>query len=133
MGKIKNNNKKGGKKFSIKRDLEFKEDGQEYAQVINILGNCRCECYCFDGSSRLGHIRGNMRKKVWICKGDIVLVGLRDFQDSKCDIIHKYTSDESKKLKNYGELPEDARINETDLNMNENDYGEDIGIDFDQI
>ena len=57
MGKIKNNNKKGGKKFSIKRDLEFKEDGQEYAQVINILGNCRCECYCFDGSSRLGHIR----------------------------------------------------------------------------
>ena len=45
-----------------------------------MLGNGRCECYCFDGSTRLGHIRGKMRKKVWVSAGDIVLCGLRDFQ-----------------------------------------------------
>ena len=47
-----------------KRQLEFKEPGQEYAQVVRMLGNGRCECYCFDGQTRLGHIRGKMRKKV---------------------------------------------------------------------
>ena len=46
-----------------KRQLEFKEPGQEYAQVVRMLGNGRCECYCFDGQTRLGHIRGKMRKK----------------------------------------------------------------------
>jgi len=49
-----------------KRELVFKEDGQEYAQVQRMLGNGRCECFCFDGTTRLGHIRGKMRKKVWI-------------------------------------------------------------------
>ena len=31
-----------------KRQLEFKEPGQEYSQVVRMLGNGRCECYCFD-------------------------------------------------------------------------------------
>ena len=96
-----------------KRELEFKEEGQEYAQVVRMLGNGRCECFCYDGVTRLGHIRGKMRKKVWVTAGDIVLVGKRDFQDEKVDILHKYSADEARNLKQYGELPETARINET--------------------
>ncbi len=42
----------------------FKEDGQEYAQVVKMLGNGRLEAYCFDGVTRLCHIRGKLRKKV---------------------------------------------------------------------
>lgn len=42
----------------------FKEDGQEYAQVVKMLGNGRLEANCFDGTSRLCHIRGKLRKKV---------------------------------------------------------------------
>lgn len=42
----------------------FKEDGQEYAQVVKMLGNGRLEANCFDGISRLCHIRGKLRKKV---------------------------------------------------------------------
>ncbi len=57
--------------------------------------------------------------------GDIVLVSLRDFQDEKGDIILKYMSDEAKNLKTYGELPENTKINETDL-ANEDDDGDDI-------
>jgi translation initiation factor 1A len=49
---------------SDKRELVFKEDGQEYAQVTKMLGNGRLEAYCFDGSNRLCHIRGKLRKKV---------------------------------------------------------------------
>lgn len=36
----------------------------EYAQVIKMLGNGRLEAMCFDGTKRLCHIRGKLRKKV---------------------------------------------------------------------
>lgn len=49
-----------------KRELVFKEDGQEYAQVTKMLGNGRLEAMCFDGVKRLCHIRGKLRKKVQI-------------------------------------------------------------------
>ena len=89
----------------------------EYAQVTRMLGNGRLEAFCFDGVNRLCHIRGKLRKRVWIgvvrrhschawhsapplfprvvpllpCpQGDIVLLGLREFQDQKADIILKY-------------------------------------------
>uniref|UniRef100_A0A0G2JVA7 Eukaryotic translation initiation factor 4C n=1 Tax=Rattus norvegicus TaxID=10116 RepID=A0A0G2JVA7_RAT len=99
---------------SEKRELVFKEDGQEYAQVIKMLGNGRLEAMCFDGVRRLCHIRGKLRKKVWINTSDIILIGLRDYQDNKADVILKYNADEARSLKAYGELPEHAKINETD-------------------
>ena len=36
----------------------------EYAQVVKLLGNGRLEAKCQDGETRLGQIRGQMRKKV---------------------------------------------------------------------
>lgn len=54
-----------------------------------MLGNGRAECYCYDGVTRLGHIRGKMRKKVWVSAGDIVLVGKRDYQDDKASPVRK--------------------------------------------
>ena len=79
-----------------------------------MLGNGRLEAMCFDGEKRLAHIRGKLRKKVWINQGDIILLSLRDYQDEKGDVILKYTADEARSLKAYGELPENAKINETD-------------------
>jgi translation initiation factor 1A len=46
-----------------------------------MLGNGRLEAFCFDGKLRLCHIRGKMRKKVWVGAGDIIMVSLRDYQD----------------------------------------------------
>ena len=106
-----------------KRELVFKEDGQEYAQVLKMLGNGRLEAFCFDSVKRLCHIRGKLRKKVWINQGDIILVGLRDYQDTKADVILKYNPDEARNLKSYGELPENAKINEIS-NINK-EFGED--------
>lgn len=110
-----------------KRELTFKEDGQEYGQVLKMLGNGRCDCMCIDGVKRLCHIRGKMRKRVWINTGDIVLISLRDFQDEKADIILKYSADEARNLKSYGELPETIKVNSTDLNEGEMS---DDGIEF---
>ncbi|OAF65521.1 hypothetical protein A3Q56_06746 [Intoshia linei] len=92
----------------LKRELIFKEDGQEYAQVSKMMGNGWISALCFDGKSRLCHIRGKMRKKVWVNPTDIVLIGLRDFQDNKADVIYKYAAEEARTLKAYGELPDGA-------------------------
>ncbi|KAI9228996.1 MAG: eukaryotic translation initiation factor 1A [Piptocephalis tieghemiana] len=109
-------NRRRGKNNSegTKRELVFREDGQEYAQVTKMLGGGRLEAQCFDGEKRLGHIRGKLRKKVWINQGDIILLSLREFQDDKADVILKYSADEARSLKAYGELPENAKINETE-------------------
>lgn len=115
-----------------KRELVFKEAGQEYAQVIRILGGLQLEVFCYDGTTRIAHIRGKMRKRQWVNVGDIILVGLRDFQDNKADVIHKYQYEEAKLLKSYGELPKNARLAESafDLAMVEQ---EDCVFEFDEI
>ncbi|CAG8581718.1 218_t:CDS:2 [Paraglomus brasilianum] len=114
---------------SEKRELIFKEDGQEYAQVVKMLGNGRLEAQCFDGEKRLAHIRGKLRKKVWINQGDIILISLRDYQDSKADVILKYTTEEARNLKAYGELPENAKINEGGLGSDDDECNFEFDID----
>ena len=51
-----------------------------------------------------------MRKKIWINKDDVVLIGLWDFQDDKCSIIHKYADDEVSKLVNKKEIPPNFKV-----------------------
>lgn len=87
-----------------KRKLEFANDGQAYARVMKMLGDGRLEAKCSDGETRLCHIRGKFRKRVWINPEDLVLVDIRDFQPDKADVIHKYTNDEDITLQSYGEL-----------------------------
>eukprot|EP01062_Namystynia_karyoxenos_P059357 TRINITY_DN50796_c0_g1_i1.p2 TRINITY_DN50796_c0_g1~~TRINITY_DN50796_c0_g1_i1.p2 ORF type:complete len:239 (+),score=128.07 TRINITY_DN50796_c0_g1_i1:108-719(+) len=112
-GKGGKNRKRGtNKNEPEKRELTTKEEGQEYAQVLKMLGNGRLEVYCFDGQKRLAIIRGKMRKKQWMRGGDIILVGIRDFQDSKCDVIGKYNQDEARQLIKMKEIPDTCKINE---------------------
>jgi translation initiation factor 1A len=102
------NKAKKGKNAIESKDLVTKEGPEQvYATVTKMLGNCRVEAQCYDGSSRQCHIRGAMRKKVWIVVGDTILVSLRDFQDEKADVILKYNSDEVRKLKQMNEINED--------------------------
>ncbi|KAJ2559313.1 Translation initiation factor 1A [Coemansia sp. RSA 1933] len=126
---------KNDKDESSKRELIFKEEGQEYAQVVKMLGNGRLEASCFDGVSRLAQIRGSMRKKIWINQGDIILVSLREYQDSKGDVIQKYNPEEARLLKQYGELPENFNLEEGDNldNEGENDDGIEFEFEIDDI
>lgn len=100
-----------------------------------MLGDGRLALHCFDNQARTGLIRGTMRRRVWINTGDIVLVGLREFQPDKADVIHKYTTDEARSLQAYGELPANAKINQTtvDMAMDDGEEEEDLGFDFEQV
>ncbi|KDD74575.1 hypothetical protein H632_c1213p0 [Helicosporidium sp. ATCC 50920] len=141
-GKGGKNRRRGKNESEEKRELIFKEDGQgtfgrrvtlREVQVLRMLGNGRLEAHCMDGTKRLCHIRGKMRKKVWVNVGDVVLVGLRDYQDQKADVILKYMADEARSLKAYGELPESIRVNDTDTFGDEEGGENDDYIDFDDI
>ena len=98
-------NQKGGKKFKGRKKNEFVEQkqlrkkressetstGEEYAQVIGAKGNGRFELTCCDGGKvRLGVVCGKMRKRVWINRGDLVLICKWEdmSDDTKCSIIH---------------------------------------------
>eukprot|EP01036_Dinobryon_divergens_P022340 gene22340-30585_t len=136
-GKGGKNYKKGKKRDEgeSRRELEFKEDGQEYAQVLRMLGDGRVALQCYDDVARTGLIRGTMRRRVWINTGDIVLIGLREFQPDRADVIHKYTTEEARNLQAFGELPASANINRTavDIAMEGSEGEEDMGFDFDEV
>ena len=107
-------NLKGGKNYKKSKnsnqtesDFFERQDDQLYARVIKLLGNCNVMAFCNDGKRRLCHIRGGLRKKVWLNVGDLILISLREFaeensKDSKLqkgDIINKYEQEHLSKLK----------------------------------
>ncbi|CAF1368339.1 unnamed protein product [Rotaria sordida] len=107
----------------VKRELMLKDDGQSYAQVTRILGNGHIEAFCFDntgGKTRLCRIRGKLRKKQWINQGDVILVGLRDYQDDKADVIMKYHADEARELKRIHEIPDNIETSMYDDDESKN-------------
>lgn len=85
--------------------FQSKEDGQDYARVLRLLGDRRASCFCNDGVERIGRFRGAIcrgPKKQFIEVGDIVLISLREFENGSdnevaivskngpCDILYKY-------------------------------------------
>ena len=78
-------NKKGGKNYKKGKHADDgpmiyeRLEGQMYARIIKVLGNCNLLVFCNDGRERICHIRGNMRKKVWMNVGDIVLISIREY------------------------------------------------------
>jgi translation initiation factor 1A len=81
-------NKKGGKNYKKGKHADDEPimyerlDGQMYGRILRLLGGCNALVFCNDNRERLCHIRGNMRKKVWLAVGDIVLVSLRELDRS---------------------------------------------------
>merc|ERR1719184_201759 len=110
----KSKNRKLKKSQVVKRALTLKEQNQEYARVESLCGDGRMMVNCMDGASRLGKVRGQMRKRVYVRVGDWVLVSLREIDQKKCDIILKYSEDECRQLKKQNEIKEFDEENNED-------------------
>jgi len=115
-------NKKGGKNYKKGKHVDDEPivyerlEGQMFGRILKLLGGCNALVYCNDNRERLCHIRGNMRKKVWLVPGDIVLISLRELDTSgntptskidKGDICAKYDQKVIYKLRD-----KDKTINE---------------------
>lgn len=102
---------KSGKKYNdnTKRELLTKSDGLDYGIITSVLGGAKVQVQVFgDDLPKLGYIRGPIYKREWLMKDDIVLVSLRDFEQSKCDIVWKYKPDEINQLQKMGEIPTES-------------------------
>jgi translation initiation factor 1A len=81
-----------------------KEKHEVLATVGSLLGSKRVTLQCMDGIVRMGRIPGSKNKKMWINEGDIVIVSPWEIQDSKADVIWKYTRPQVEWLERKGYL-----------------------------
>jgi translation initiation factor 1A len=81
-----------------------RENHEVLATVGSLLGSKRVTLQCMDGVVRMGRIPGSKNKKMWIREGDIVLANPWEIQDSKADVIWKYTRPQVEWLERKGYL-----------------------------
>jgi len=107
-----------------KKDIEVptfveENEGQLLGKVIAHNGGKYLSVMCSDNKKRIGFINNKLRFKhsQWMSVGDIILVSKRDYDDSKCDIICKFTWEQAMEIiKNQninldiGDNPEDKNI-----------------------
>lgn len=98
--------KKKGNNFREEKELILKDpkESENYGLVKGAKGNGRFDIETPDGNVKMGVLAGKHRKRMWINAGDIVLVGIWDFQEDKCSILHKYSEDHVQKLVDKREI-----------------------------
>ena len=124
MPKMKKRAKKGRRTYSsnqapvVKRvKMPYRKNGEMFGRITDIYGQERMGVYCEDGKHRLGRIRGKIKKRVWIRKGDLVVVNPWDFetntegQKEKCEISWRYLKHEISWLKRRNLIPENLDLN----------------------
>jgi len=92
---------------ALEREFILPGEGQVLGVVVSMLGYDRMLVKCFDGKQRLCRVRGKLKRRVWIRKGDIVLVAPWEFQDDRGDIIIRYTTGQVERLKKMGYIKEE--------------------------
>ncbi|MCL7383892.1 MAG: translation initiation factor eIF-1A [Thaumarchaeota archaeon] len=81
--------------------------GDVYGVVVKMYGYDRVLVECSDGKTRLCRIRGQLKRRIWIKEGDLVLVSPWDFQsDKRGDIWWRFTKGQALKLAEQGVLPD---------------------------
>jgi len=75
----------------IRVKLPQKRNREMFGCAELMMGANHIRVRCFDGVTRMGRIKGKIKKKVWIREGDILIVIPWNFQDEKCDIIYRCT------------------------------------------
>jgi translation initiation factor 1A len=124
MPKMKKKAKKGRRTYGanqppvVKRvKMPYRKNGEMFGRITDIYGQERMGVYCEDGKHRLGRIRGKIKKRVWIRKGDLVVVNPWDFetqtegQKEKCEISWRYLRHEISWLTRRNLVPENLDIN----------------------
>jgi len=97
--------------------LPYNRNGEMFARVVDVLGQERFRVFCEDGKHRIGRVRGKIKKRVWIRKGDLVIINPWEFETlvkdqlEKCEISWRYLRNEVSYLDRTNRLPEALDIN----------------------
>ena len=120
-GKHGNNHRNRQNTQVSKRELVLAApEESDYGQVLKLLGDKRAEVMCLSsGKILLCRIAGRIHQ--WIQREDIVLVGLRNFEPGKGDIMLRYTPIEARKLIKSGYIPSSIKINASENKFDTNE------------
>jgi translation initiation factor 1A len=64
--------------------------GEQFGRAEQMMGANHIRVLCVDGITRMGRIKGKIKKRAWIREGDFLIVAPWSFQDEKCDISYRY-------------------------------------------
>ena len=129
MPKMKKSQNKRGRKSSTpapapevtRVKMPNRRNGEMFARVVDIYGQERMGVFCEDGKHRIGRIRGKIKKRVWIRKGDLVIINPWEFetqvsdQREKCEISWRYLKHEVSWLTRNNKIPQILDINNIPL------------------
>lgn len=89
------------------KELVLPEKGEILGRVVKLMGSDHIMVQCADGKTRMGRIRGKLKRRIWIREGDVVLVAPWDFNDQRCDILWRYTVSQVDYLRDNSYLPKE--------------------------
>ena len=90
------------------KELVLPAEGEVLGRVIKLLGSDHILVKCVDGKTRLGRVRGRLKRKIWVRDNDIVLIAPWDFKsDERGDIVWRYTLSQVDLLHANSYLPKD--------------------------
>jgi translation initiation factor 1A len=85
---------------TVRVRLPKKWNKEQFALAELMLGANHIRVRCIDGVTRMGRIKGTMKKRTWIREGDTLIITPWSFQDKKCDIIYRYLKPQTDWLRN---------------------------------
>lgn len=122
-------NKKKMQNFYKNKESNYDIDyeNEEYAYVLNTLGNCRVTVISNTNIKCIGIIRGSLRKfnnRVLIEKGNIVIITKSDVIDKKVYIVHKLNPEQVNNLIKDDKISSELvnyynGLNTTNINLDE--------------
>jgi translation initiation factor 1A len=84
---------------AVRVRLPKKWNKEQFALAELMMGANHIRVRCIDGVTRMGRIKGTMKKRSWIREGDTLIVTPWSFQDEKCDIIYRYLKPQTEWLR----------------------------------
>ena len=97
--------------------MPYRRNGEMFARVVEIYGQERMGVFCEDGKHRIGRIRGKIKKRVWVRKGDLVVINPWSFEThvegkmEKCEISWRYLRHEVSYLERGRRIPKILDLN----------------------
>ena len=81
-----------------------------FAIAEQLMGGSRMNVICADGKARMARIPGRMKRRARVRAGDLLIIKPWDIQDSKADVVWRYTKTQSKILSRRNLLPEEIDV-----------------------
>jgi len=88
----------------VKIRVKIPREGQVIGIIDQRVGGSRMLVKCADGKTRNCKVPGRLRRAMWLREGDYVIVEPWEFEDTKGNIMFKYTPAAVSQLKDRGLL-----------------------------